>query len=165
MKKIVLLLCVMFTAIGASAQFEKGKWFVNSSLSGLNLNYDTDFKKMSLGVNAQGGTFLAENLALLINAGASWNNHFGDSDGSTDLYSVGVGGRYYFSQCGIYLGAGLDINRWVTNDNDRTLWGGQAEVGYAYFLSRTVTIEPSLFWKIDKDKSKFGARVGFGFYF
>ena len=35
----------------------------------------------------------------------------------------------------------------------------------AYFLSRTVTIEPAVYWDINKDRSEFGLKVGFGFYF
>ncbi|BDW79469.1 hypothetical protein BFINE_52640 [Bacteroides finegoldii DSM 17565] len=42
------------------------------------------------------------------------------------------------------------------------------EAGYAYFLSRTVTIEPAVYYKWrfdDSDNSRFGIKVGFGFYF
>ena len=44
-------------------------------------------------------------------------------------------------------------------------WG--LEAGYAYFLSRTVTIEPAVYYKWrfnDGDMSRFGVKVGFGFY-
>ena len=42
------------------------------------------------------------------------------------------------------------------------------EAGYAYFLSRPVTIEPAVYYKWrfdDSDNSRFGIKVGFGFYF
>ena len=41
------------------------------------------------------------------------------------------------------------------------------EAGYAYFLSRTVTIEPAVYYKWrfnDGDMSRFGVKIGFGFY-
>lgn len=42
------------------------------------------------------------------------------------------------------------------------------EVGYAFFVSRTVTIEPSLYYdqsfRRHSDYSKFGARLGIGVY-
>ena len=49
--------------------------------------------------------------------------------------------------------------------NDATLG---AEVGYAFFLSRTVTVEPAMYYNqslTDQDYSKFGVKIGFGFYF
>ena len=42
------------------------------------------------------------------------------------------------------------------------------EVGYAFFLSRTVTIEPAVYYnqslKNHSDYSEFGLKVGFGIY-
>ena len=42
------------------------------------------------------------------------------------------------------------------------------EVGYAFFISRTVTIEPSVYYqqsfKDHSEYSKIGLRVGFGIY-
>ena len=42
------------------------------------------------------------------------------------------------------------------------------EVGYAFFLSRTVTVEPSIYYdqsfKCHKDFSTFGVRLGIGIY-
>jgi hypothetical protein len=42
------------------------------------------------------------------------------------------------------------------------------EAGYAYFLSKTVTIEPAVYYDMsfkDGDYSKIGLKIGFGFYF
>ena len=68
--------------------------------------------------------------------------------------------RYYISKVGVFLGAGVDLNR-----GDKTRFGFGMEAGYAFFLSRPVTIEPAVYWDIDKDRSEFGLKVGFGFYF
>jgi hypothetical protein len=40
-------------------------------------------------------------------------------------------------------------------------------VGYAYFLNRTVTIEPELYFNLstkDFDRSSYGLRIGIGIY-
>ncbi len=52
-------------------------------------------------------------------------------------------------QTGIYLGGGLDWNRFRCKGggNTSTDWGLGIEAGYAYFLSRTVTIEPAVYYK------------------
>ena len=121
MKRLALLVCLLIGTMAAHAQFEKGKWFVNPSVTG------------------QGG--------------------------GTDVYTLGVGGRYYISKVGVFLGAGVDLNRYDWDGGDKTRFGFGMEAGYAFFLSRTVTIEPAVYWDIDKDRSEFGLKVGFGFYF
>ena len=66
---------------GCHAQFEKGKWFVNPSITGLNLSYNTETDKAHFGLEAKGGAFLMDNVALLIDAGAKWQG------GGTDVYT------------------------------------------------------------------------------
>ena len=39
MKKVIMLMVVLFTTVGAYAQFEKGKWYANASLTGLGLSH------------------------------------------------------------------------------------------------------------------------------
>lgn len=94
MKKLILLVCLLATTLVAQAQFEKGKWMVNPSVTGLNLTHDTETDKTSFGINAQGGAFLVDNFALLVNAGARWNEQQGDCH----VYNMGVGIRYYFEK-------------------------------------------------------------------
>lgn len=159
MKRLSLFVCLIVVTLAAQAQFEKGKWFVNPSITGLNLSYNTGTDKAHFGFEAKGGAFLVDNVALLVRAGASWQG------GGTDIYTLGVGGRYYISKVGVYLGADLNLNRWNWDDGDRTRFGFGLEAGYAFFLSRTVTIEPAVYWDINKDRSEFGLKVGFGFYF
>ena len=52
---------------------------------------------------------------------------------------------------------------WTLNGN------GSAQVGYSFFLNRTVTIEPEIYYnqslKDHNDYSGFGLRIGFGIYF
>jgi len=78
--------------------------------------------------------------------------------------SAGVGMRYYIRQNGIYLGAGASYKHSDGYDD----FMPNVHVGYAFFLSRTVTIEPELYYNMStksfKDYSGFGLRVGFGIY-
>ena len=76
----------------------------------------------------------------LVHAGAAWNT--GGSD--LDVYTLGVGGRYYFDKIGVYLGADVNVDRWDWgHDLDDTKFSFGLEAGYAFFLTRTVTIEPA----------------------
>ena len=93
MKKILLALCLLATTMVAQAQFEKGKWFINPSVTGLNLSYNTDTDKANFGLEANGGAFVANNIALLLNVGANWVG------GGDDTYKLGVGGRGYLPGC------------------------------------------------------------------
>ena len=40
MKRLALLICLLVATMAVQAQFEKGKWFVNPSVTGLNLSYN-----------------------------------------------------------------------------------------------------------------------------
>lgn len=161
MKKFALVVCLLVASVTAQAQFEKGKWVVNPSLTGLDFSYSKG-DKAKFGFGTQGGAFLVDNVALLLTLGADWSK-------PQDTYKIGVGGRYYFESCGIYLGAGLHMKRLsYAIGKNRTDWGMGLEAGYAFFLSRTVTIEPAAYYDLsfrDSDWSKFGLKVGFGFYF
>lgn len=160
MKKVTLFVCLLVVSLVARAQFEQGTWVINPSLTGMNFSYSKG-DKMQFGLGAQAGTFLVDGVALMVEAGADWSK-------PVDIYNLGVGGRYYFNKTGVYLGAGLDLNRIRMKGGDHnTNWGLGIEAGYAYFISRTVTIEPAVYYKWrfnDGDLSKFGIKIGFGIY-
>lgn len=155
----MLMFSLLLITLAAQAQFEKGKWFVNPSVTGLNLSYNTGTDNTSFGFDAHVGAFLVDNTALLVRTGAQWNG------GATDVYKLGVGGRYYFDTIGMYLGINVNINRYDGQGSDKVRVGCGAEAGYAFFLSHTVTIEPAVYWDLNKDRSELGLKVGFGFYF
>lgn len=162
MKKIALLVCLLIASVAAQAQFEKGKWLVNPSVTGLGLVHYNETDKTAFGLDVHGGAFLMDNVALLVHGAAQWNQ----GGGNQDVYTLGVGGRYYFSQVGIYLGANVNVERYdFGHDQDDTDFSVGLEAGYAFFLSRTVTLEPAVFWNINGDRSRYGLKVGFGFYF
>lgn len=145
--------------ISANAQFKAGKGYVGASLTGLDLHYNGQ-DKLNLGAEAKAGYLPWDNIMLLAEAGIQ---HNGDSDVPDDI-RVGVGARYYITQNGLYLGANCKLVHASHNYND--LMPG-AEVGYAFFINRSVTIEPAVYYDQSFKKSKYstvGLKVGIGIY-
>ena len=112
MKKLMLVVCLLVATVAARAQFEKGTWLINPSVSGLNLSYNTGTDSARFGFEVKGGAFLADNAALLVDLGADWAK-------GPDTYKLGVGGRYYFDQVGVFVGANVNLSRY-TDYADKT---------------------------------------------
>ena len=72
MKKLVLVVCLLVASLAARAQFEQGKWIINPSLTGLNFSYSNS-EKAQFGIGAKAGAFLAEGIALMVEASADWS--------------------------------------------------------------------------------------------
>lgn len=159
MKKFIVMAVAILTSMAAHAQFEKGKVYCGASLSGLNMSYN-GAEEFNFGLEGKAGCFLADNLMAL---GQLTYNHSG-KEGVSDYFSVGASGRYYIIQNGLFLGAGA---KFVHSSDYNDVMPG-VEVGYAFFVSRTVTIEPSLYYdqsfKNHSDYSTVGLRVGIGVY-
>ena len=159
MKKFFAMAAALLVTMGAHAQFEQGKLYMNASLTGLNLSYN-GANGFNMGAQGQMGYMVAKNWLLYGNVGY---NHYGKGDAS-DQFHVGVGGRYYIEQNGLYL----DTHCNVAHASHYTDVMPGIEVGYAYFLSRTVTIEPAVYYnqsfKSHSDYSTVGLKVGIGVY-
>ena len=158
MKKLSLLLMLLFcTVTAAQAQFDKGTKYVNGSLTNFGLSYSGS-EKFRMGVNATVGYFLDDCFMVSANAGYDHQRH-------VDNVSLGVGARYYLIENGIYLGAGAEFDHFTKNSNDVMV---PLTVGYAFFLNRYITVEPSLYYKMSlhdfSDNSTFGVQVGIGIY-
>jgi hypothetical protein len=81
----------------------------------------------------------------------------------SDGVVIGAAARHYFSKNGLFVGAGLKYKH-AEAYND-LLPGIHA--GYAFFLTRTVTLEPELYFDISTKSSNFhsyGLRLGVGVY-
>ncbi len=167
MKKIFLSLLLLLATTLAHAQFEQNKWYFNAAVTDLGLSYSGS-EKFRMGVQATAGAFLFDNIALILNGEGVYHKQ-GERSAS-----FGVGGRYYFSQNGIFLGTGVKFRHYEyknvggeeTDSFNDGLWS--LEAGYAFFLSRTVTIEPAVYYDLsfkDQDYSKIGLKIGFGLYF
>lgn len=159
-KKILAMAIALFTAVSANAQFEEGKTYVGGSLTGFNMKY-TGSDKFCMGVNALGGIFVADDLLLYGQVGYDHNGNKSISD----KYMAGIGGRYYIEQNGIFLGVNCKYVHAGKKFND--VMPG-AEVGYAFFVNKTVTVEPAIYYeqsfKNHKDYSTIGLKIGVGVY-
>lgn len=147
----------IMTTLSANAQFEKGKVYMGASLSGVGLSYNGS-EKGKFGIQAKAGYLVEDNL-MVTAQGAYDKQH--DMPFSI---SLGVGGRYYIVQNGLYLGATVDYK----HCDDFSDLQPSVQLGYAFFLSRTVTIEPELYYiqsfKNHGDYSTIGVRIGIGVY-
>jgi hypothetical protein len=60
----------------------------------------------------------------------------------------GLGLRYYFP-VKVFLGSSFDIIHTFNNESSQTMYGFNAAVGYAWFLSERVAFEPSINYRFD----------------
>jgi len=157
-KKTFLLLMAMMVSLSGKAQFESGKKYIGASLSSLDLSYN-GMNKGSFGVEAKGGYMFEDNWMATAQIGYSKKHEI------PSTFTAAVGARYYIVQNGLYLGASMSYMH-AGDSYDDFLPGVQ--LGYAFFLSRTVTIEPEIYYnqsfKNHSDYSTIGLRVGFGIY-
>jgi hypothetical protein len=159
MKKIVFLMFALFMTVTANAQFEADKVYVGASLSGIDFHYNGN-DKLNLGVDGMVGYLPMDNLMLL---GSASFKHNGDDD-VPDEYKIGAGGRYYITQNGLYLGANAKFVH-ASHDYNDIMPG--VEIGYAFFVNRTVTIEPAVYYDQSFKRSKYstvGLKIGIGLY-
>lgn len=159
MKKILLAAVLLFGAVAGKAQFEAGTKYVGMSVTNFGLAYNSE-KKFHFGLEATGGYFLWDNIMLKGNLGYQHNRPHCDD------ITVGLGGRYYFYQNGIFLGAGAEYCHETKSYNDVRI---PVEIGYCFYINHYVSIEPSLYYNMSlndfSDKSTVGLKIGFGLYF
>ena len=165
MKKIMISLVAMMMALGVSAQhkstsstpFNEGKWMVGMSASGLDLSWHKG-EKWNIDLEAKAGYLFIDNWMVL--AKLAYNNStYGKSS-----FGLGANLRYYVEQNGIYVGAGLDFRHAHGLDD----FLPEVNVGYAFFVSHHVTIEPELYYELStkcSDYSGLGIRIGASYYF
>ena len=158
MKKLLLSLMFVLMAVGAKAQFEKNTCYFSTSFSGLNLSYSNN-EKFTFGMDLNGGIFVEDAWMLYGKLGYAHTRY-------EDNVSLGVGGRYYIKQNGLYLGLGLQYEHVLKNVNNLQLC---PEIGYAFCLNEFITLEPALYYNMSlnnfADGSKVGLKLGLGFYF
>lgn len=158
MKKIFLALLLLVGSLSAHAQFSQGTKYIGASISGLGLSYSSN-EKFRMGLDASAGYFVADCLMLRATVGY-------DHTKEIDDVNIGAGARYYFDDCGVFLGTGLEYQHYTPSNNDLML---PVEVGYAFFVNHFITIEPSLYYKMSfrdfSDNSTVGFKLGLGFYF
>ena len=174
MKKLLMIIALAVSSLTASAQFEKNTSYLNTSLSGLDLSYSGG-QKFRLGLDATGGFFVEDNWMAFGRLGFQ-HQWLPGQDNDVNNVKIGLGGRYYFSQNGIYLGCALQYEHANNIDNDLKLMGCKGnylqlspEVGYCYHINHYLSVEPSVYYDICLNKftkgSRIGLRLGIGYYF
>ena len=169
MKKVFMSMIALLMAMSVNAQkylnegttpFSKGKTYVGASLSGTDLSYN-GITEGHLGIQGKVGYFFADN--LMGTAQLGYENTVKKA-GRSATFSTAGGGRYYIQQNGLYLGASLIYKHFNKSDD----FLPSVQVGYSFFINRTVTIEPELYYeqsfKNHKDYSTVGLRIGIGVY-
>ena len=169
MKKVFMSMVALMLAMSVNAQkflnepttpFSQGKVYVGASFSGTSLSYNGS-SEGTLGIGGKVGYFFLDN--LMGTAELTYLDSF--KKGNYHTMILGAGGRYYIQQNGLYLGASVNYKHWDKNNDD---FLPSIQVGYSFFINRTVTIEPELYYeqsfKNHKDYSTIGLRVGIGIY-
>ncbi|MBQ9356377.1 MAG: outer membrane beta-barrel protein [Prevotella sp.] len=165
-KKTILSLLFAAGTVAVSAQtapqystpFGEGKYYVATSLSGLDLNYSSS-EDWKMDFSLKGGYLFTDNWMITAQVEYDWRKK------ASNAFKAGAGLRYYIDQNGLYAGLGANYVHRMHNIDD---FMPTAQVGYSFFLNRTVTIEPEVYYNLslkDNDYSGFGLRIGFGVYF
>lgn len=172
MYKKFLMGCLMaLCAISANAQFEAAKFYVNLSSSSLGLSY-SKYDKLRFDIGATAGIFVADDWLVYAQANYNHKRLMYDRLKSIgrkihqDEVLLGIGGRYYIEQNGIYLGLATQYSHHEQSNDNFFL---TPEVGYAFFVNQYLTIEPALYYQMSlnnfADASTVGFKLGIGCYF
>ncbi|MHC0442286.1 hypothetical protein [Flavobacterium sp. 3-210] len=170
MKKLILaaIAVMAFGFANAQEQTAKGKWLIeantgfggNTNVGNTGFQLKSEDGETSWSVGAEGGYFVADNLA--VKAGLGYN----DLGHSVNAISYKVGAKYYllnkFPLEASYTGAS------VKDANENPSYLG-LQGGYAWFIGNNVSIEPGLRYNIsmneDYGKDVFQFNVGFALHF
>ena len=154
MKKVFLSLLCAVAAWSASAQqtsdrppFGEGKFYVATSLSGLDLTY-SDTEKWKLDLTARGGYLFTDNWMVTGQLQYDWRKH------EPNAFLAGAGLRYYIEQNGASWWLESDfLNVWGSNSDKRLTsssntftinqWCGLSD-GYSFTLTAHLASDPSV---------------------
>ena len=160
MKKLIFTLLLAVAGFGtASAQFEKGKYYLGATTNMAGLAY-SKAEKVNFNVGLNAGYMIEQDWLLIVEAGCDYRN--------SDMQSFYAGAkcRYLIEQNGLFLQVGGKFRHHIPNLNDVLI---TPELGYCFFLNRHLTVEPSLYYDISlkdySEYSKVGLKVGLAWYF
>lgn len=165
MRKLMMAAVGLMMAISANAQylndnknvFSQDKWYVGASVSGFDLSWHK-YADWTFDLQAKAGYLFIDD--WMVTGQLGWQ-------AQTDVpsfFKIGAGLRYYFESCGIYAGVSGNYLHW----DDWNDFRPELNVGYAYFLTGKLTLEPEVYYEYstdNSDNSGFGIRLGFGLYF
>ena len=157
MRNTILFILALLATVSVHAQFEQGKGYLGASLSGIDLSYNGS-QKTHLGLQAKLGYLLADNWMITGQLACEKQNDVPYS------LTIGPGLRYYIEQNGLYMGLSAAYRHTSGYDD----FMPSIQIGYAFFLGRTVTLEPEVYYEQSfKDHSNYstaGIRLGIGVY-
>ncbi|MBR6867713.1 MAG: outer membrane beta-barrel protein [Prevotella sp.] len=156
MKKLAFIIAAMLVSLASHAQFEQGKVYCGASYSGFDFS-SNNIRNTHVGIGAKGGYLIIDNLTLLAEFDYDYYRH------DFDIFTASTGARYHITQNGIFLGATASMMVF-----EKTDIGPSVQVGYTFFLNKTITIEPELYYYQSlanhHDFSTIGFRIGIGLY-
>lgn len=160
MKKILAIVC-MFVATLTFAQTQAGQSFVG--VRATNLGFSTTDGQTSVAVGADVGHFVANNLAVVGNVGFQ----IADTRNSeTSGFAYGAGLKYYL---GGVVPVQVDWNGTAVGGDNRVYRSNVGtSLGYAFFLTPKVSLEPTLRYNIslnDNQKNTFSGNFGVNYFF
>lgn len=160
MKKVMFtLLLALMGVTSAFAQFEAGKFYLGADLQGVGISY-SEYNKFHLGIDAHAGYMIDDDFLLIGDVGFNYEKK------DAQQVTLGAAGRYFIQQNGIFIQLGAHYLHEAKSFNDFIL---TPEVGYCYFVNGHLTLEPSVYYDMSitnfTSKSKFGLKIGLGWYF
>lgn len=165
-KTMMTILCGLVFSLAGNAQnatletpFSQDKVYLSASVSGLGMSYNQT-EKWNGDLSLKGGYLFEDNWMVTGQLGFEYHEQ------APNAFTAGIGMRYYLEDLGIFMGVGANYKHAYHNYDD---FMPTINVGYSFFLNRTVTLEPELYYnqslKNHKDYSGFGIRLGVGIYF
>jgi hypothetical protein len=158
MKNLITTAFTFLLVLGLSAQTEKGTillgadsnfGFVSLSLSDIEGEDEFDIPDMTSNVTEftfNGGCFVIDDLALglVINYTNSKLEMEGADDSESSLLTYGLLARYYVGESGLWGEGSYLIGTQDDGADDIDISGIGIDVGYAWYLSDNISINPSL---------------------
>ena len=134
--KLAIALCLLFTSQLVSAQaVGQGVWMLGGNAGFTSTKFKAaDESNTTLFLNPNLGYFIADDLAIGLNLNLTSANE-------VTTFGLGPFVRFYFADA-IFAQAGVDLG---LGDNEFTAF--QVGVGYSWFLSNGVAVEPMLFYR------------------
>ena len=149
MKKVIFVLLMALVSVSANAQFEKGTKYGNVSLSGMGIGYGGT-EDFYFGLAGDCGYFVADSWMLRAGLGYQHENEFNG-------FMLNLGARYYFKKCGVFTGLGLQYEH---KGQPFNWFQFVPEVGYCFYVSHYISIEPAVYADLCCNDWSNGSRVG-----
>ncbi len=171
MKTVTTILSIFFTTIIFAQDFSAksqgsfiagGSIYVDSRTDKLGNNKSSSF---TTNINPRVGYFIKDNIVVGGELGVSTSKTDSNSSSistvaNTNTYGLILFGRYYFDNFFAELAPGFGASTTeqeafgITTEVKSSFYGARVGAGYAFFLGKSVAIEPSLNYRWESYKPK-----------